>query len=117
MIDNVQYTAVVVSESDLNIPETDKVEGSYGLTYFRLTQQVPYLEDGVRGTLTLALDSRESVIMVPEAAINYLKGRTVVYYQDENGIKAYKEVEVGLVADGMAEILSGLVEGECIILG
>ena len=117
VIDDTQYIAVVVSESDLNIPETDKVEGAYGLTYFQLTEQVPYLEDGVRGTVTLELDCRESVLMVPEAAINYLKGKTVVYYEDENGIKAYKEVEVGLVADDMAEILSGVAEGERIILG
>jgi hypothetical protein len=39
-----------------------------------------------------------------------------VYYQDEHGMKNYKIVEVGMAANGMIEVISGLTEGECIII-
>ena len=45
-----------------------------------------------------------------------IRSNGIVYYQDANGLKAYKEVEIGLTADGMVEIVSGLTEGESIIL-
>ena len=73
------------------------------------------LEDGDRGTLTLTLDSREDVLMVPESAVTTANGESIVYYQDAEGMKAYKPVETGLVANGMVEILSGLSEGESVI--
>jgi multidrug efflux pump subunit AcrA (membrane-fusion protein) len=41
----------------------------------------------------------------------------MVYYVDEEGMRAYKPVEIGIAANGMVEILSGLEEGETIILG
>lgn len=116
-VDEEEYTAVVVSETDIGLPETEKVEGTYAFTYFRLKEQAAQLEDGDRGVLTLVLDSREDVLMIPESAVTRTKNKTVVYYQDANGLKAYKTVEVGLVASDMIEIISGLAEGECVIVG
>jgi multidrug efflux pump subunit AcrA (membrane-fusion protein) len=67
--------------------------------------------------LELVLDSRENVLMIPEAAVAKTNGKTIVYYQDENGLKVYKPVQIGLTAEGMTEIVSGLTEGECVIAG
>lgn len=39
-----------------------------------------------------------------------------VYVQDENGLRAMAEVETGFEADGFVEILSGLEEGDAVIL-
>jgi len=39
-----------------------------------------------------------------------------VYFQDEEGMKNIKRVETGLVADGMVEIVSGLTDGDSVIL-
>lgn len=55
--------------------------------------------------------------MVPDSAVTKIAGKTIVYYQDENGLKVYKTVEIGLSANGMTEIVSGLVPGECVIAG
>lgn len=112
-----EYSAVVVSEAELGIPESEKTEGSYALTYFKLKDPTVYLEDGDVGMITLVLEAREGVLLIPESAVIPFKGRNIVYYQDKNGMKAYKEVEVGLDADGMIEIKAGLTEGECIIAG
>ena len=116
-VDDTQYLAQVVSETDIGLPETDKTNAIYALTYFQLKEQTPYLEDGDRGSVTLVLDSREDVLMIPESAVSNTKGNTVVYYQDEHGMKNHKIVEVGMAANGMIEVISGLTEGECIITG
>ena len=102
-VGDAQYLAQVVSDTDIGLPETDK------------TIEL-YLEDGDRGSVTLVLDSREDVLMIPESAVSNTKGNTVVYYQDEHGMKNYKIVEVGMAANGMIEVISGLTEGECIII-
>ena len=39
-----------------------------------------------------------------------------MFYEDENGLKAYKEVTIGYEADGKVEILDGLEEGDLVIL-
>ena len=112
-----QYRTQVVSEETLGLPESDKTDEIYGLTYFQLLEQASTLEDGARGTVTVVLDTREDVLMIPASAVTNLKNETVVYYQDEHGMKNYKIVEVGMEADGMVEIIAGLTEGECIITG
>ena len=112
-----QYRTQVVSEEELGLPESDKTDEIYGLTYFQLLEQASTLEDGARGTVTVVLDTREDVLMIPASAVTNLKNETVVYYQDEHGMKNYKIVEVGMEADGMVEIIAGLTEGECIITG
>ena len=38
------------------------------------------------------------------------------YYQDEEGMRAYKNVVVGLEADKMIEVVSGLEEGDLVIV-
>ncbi len=114
---NEAYTAVAVSEEELGIPVPDKSEKLPATVYFRLKDAAVQLEDGDRGMLDLVLDTREDVLMVPETAVKKTKGKTIVYYQDENGLKMYKTVEIGLTADGMIEIVSGLAQGECVIAG
>ena len=38
------------------------------------------------------------------------------YYQDENGMRALKNVTTGLEANKMIEIVSGLEEGDMVIV-
>lgn len=116
-IQNTPYEAVALSEAELGIPETSKKEGVSATVYLRLKDAAVQLEDGDRGMLELVLDSREDVLMVPQTAVAQAQGKTIVYYQDENGLKLYKTVEVGLTANGMTQIISGLVEGDCVIAG
>ena len=84
--------------------------------YFALTQPAFTLEGNDRGTLVLVLDERTDVLRVPSGAISTINGEAVVYYQSESGFKTYKNVTIGLEAEGMVEIISGLEEGEEVIV-
>lgn len=74
------------------------------------------LESGDRGTLTLTLDTREDTLYVNSKAISRADGRAFVYYIDEGGMRRMQEVETGLETGKLTEILSGLDEGDEIIL-
>ena len=111
-----EYEAVVVSEAELGLEETEKIEGEKAYVYLQLKEPAFDLKVNTMGTFSVCRDTRENVLMVPEHAVTSQKGNSIVYYQDESGLKAYKQVETGLVADGMVEIVSGVTEGEVIIL-
>jgi multidrug efflux pump subunit AcrA (membrane-fusion protein) len=68
------------------------------------------------GSITVSLGSRQNVLAVPSKAISHVGDQTVVYYLDEDGLRTYKPIETGFVANGMTEILSGLEEGEIVIV-
>lgn len=111
-----EYEAIVVSEEELGLKPTEKVEGESAYVYLKLKNPAFDLEDGERGTLTIVLDSREDVLKVPQSAVTSANGEYIVYYQDEEGMKTYKPVEIGLEAEKMVEIISGLDEGESVIV-
>lgn len=107
----------VVSEETLGIPVTEKVEGKKGYVYFRLVQPNPGLEEGDYGSIDVELERRVDVLHVPSSAIKTAGDMHLVYYQREDGMKGYKEVEVGATIGKRTEIISGLTEGEEIIAG
>ena len=115
-VNKTEYETVVVSEAEIGIEETEKQEGEKGYVYLKLKDPAFNLEEQARGTLVLLLDSRTDVLMVSKSAISTANGQSVVYYQDENGLKTYKQVETGLTVNGMVEIISGLTEGESVIV-
>ena len=115
-VDETEYETVVVSETEIGLEETDKQEGEKCCVYLKLKDPVLDLEEQESGTMILILDSRTDVLMVPKSAVSTANGQSIVYYQDENGLKTYKQVETGLTADGMVEIISGLTEGESVIV-
>jgi len=110
------YAAVVADETTLGLPAQVKREGEKTYVYLILSQPDLTLSDGDRGTITVTLDTREDVLTLPSKAVTSASGQKIVYYQDEEGMKNIKAVETGLVANGLTEITSGLVEGEAVIL-
>ena len=111
------YAATTVPASVLGLPDSEKVEGRAAEIYFQLHFPAPELSSGASGVVVVRLDFRENVLTLPEKAIDTINGQSVVYYQDELGLKSYKIVTTGLIAGGKIEILSGLSEGEQVIVG
>ena len=110
-----EYEAVVTSEAELGLPETEKTEGKRGVVYFKLTQPALDLEDNDRGSLELVLDTREDALLLPEKAVSLMGDKQVVYYLDEEGVRRFREVTTGLAANGQIEVLSGVSEGDEVI--
>lgn len=107
----------VVDEETLGIAAKEKTPGERGYVYFLLTEPAAGLEDGDSGSVQLELQRLENVLYVPVKAVITAGELSLVYYQNEVGLKAYKEVEVGAKIGQNLEIISGLTEGEEIIVG
>ena len=84
--------------------------------YFALDQPAFDLKDGDTGNLEIVLDERLGVLHVPAKAVSAANGQPIVYYLRDDGMKAYKYVETGATIDARTEILSGLEEGESVII-
>ncbi len=76
---------------------------------------MPIIKPGMTANVTVETDKREGVIIAPQRAIRELNGtKTVEVLVD--GKPQERDVVVGLRGDdGLAEIISGLLEGEDVI--
>ena len=115
-IQGAEYEAIVAAEEEVGQPEQEKTEGKRAYVYFMLKTPSLEIKDGAHGTIALVVDTRKDVLMLPEKAVTKAGDQKIVYYLDENGLKAYKPIEVGLEADKMLEVVSGLTENEAVIL-
>lgn len=110
------YQAVAADAEDLGLKPENRVPGKRGNVYFVLSEPAYELKDGDSGTVEFMLDARYDVLNVPADAVSEADGRPIVYCLREDGMKAWKAVEIGVTINGRTEILSGLVEGEIIVV-
>lgn len=73
------------------------------------------MDVGARGTIKLLLATKEKVLTIPKAALHSNEEFHYVYYLDENGVRNYKKVSVGLIGDSLVQITDGLKENDSII--
>lgn len=91
-------------------------EGNNYFYYFQLDTPDPSLQNGTQGKVLVELERRPDVLYLPDETIRKADGKTGVYFENENGVREMKFVEIGLTADHKVEIKSGLTEGEIIII-
>lgn len=108
--------AVVTDEETLGIEKKEKIADKIAPVYLVLSEPNFQLEDGDYGYYTLVLDERYDVLHVSKDAISYAGEQPIVYYVRPDGMKAYKTVEIGITVNDRIEIISGLEEGEQIIV-
>lgn len=102
----------------ISIDPTEKL--IEGVVYYKVKIDLEELPDGVKPGMTADLiiktAFRENVLIIPEDAIQEKDGKTIVQILKNETIEE-KEIKVGLEgSDNMVEIVSGLLEGEKIIL-
>jgi RND family efflux transporter MFP subunit len=73
------------------------------------------LKGGLYAETSLVVDRRDGVIAVPQYALLEVDQATIVYVA-EDGVARRREVEVGLTLGDTAEIISGLSEGEQVVV-
>lgn len=110
----VEYEAVVTDAASLGIEEKN-LGNQKRTVYLELLTPAAELEAGDRGTLVVVMDTRENVLRISEKAVSRANGDYIVYYLNDEGIRSYKTVELGLNAEGWYEVLGGLTEGEGVI--
>ncbi len=92
------------------------IDETEGVMRFELTVPRYDMTLGQRVLYSLVLEEKENVLSIPKTAVHYAGEETYVYYFDEAGNRQIKKIEVGLQADSGIEVLSGLAEGEEVIL-
>ncbi|MBQ7774710.1 MAG: hypothetical protein IJ379_02225, partial [Lachnospiraceae bacterium] len=84
--------------------------------YFRLVDEDYNPNNTVLGRITLVLEQKENALSLNDDAIHISGEEYYVYTLDENNVRRMQFVEIGLWGDGEVEILSGLSEGDRVIL-
>lgn len=76
----------------------------------------PALTAGSTGTIYYIRQQKENVLYLPSKGVIESDKGYFVYIEDPDGLKTVREIETGLIAGGKTEIISGLKEGDSIIL-
>lgn len=74
------------------------------------------IEVGDSGTMTIETDRRTQVLYVPASAVHRADDGEYVYVLGQDNVREVKWIETGLYGDQDVEIISGLVEGERVIV-
>ena len=89
---------------------------SYAVTV-TLTDPPAALKSGMTADITITTASATNVLTVPAAALSGSTGNYTVRVLGPDGTPQVRPVEVGLVTSSLAEITSGLNQGEAVITG
>lgn len=84
--------------------------------YFQLTEQDYELEIGTRGSMMVTLESAEDVLYISSAAVHQAGDDYYVYMVDDEGMRSVQYIEVGVIGKQSVEIVSGLNEGDYVVL-
>lgn len=94
-----------------------------GVTVYSVTLAIDgdeQLKLGMNGTATIQIEERSDVLLVPIAALNASRGSSYVWLksdeaaEDEPGVRT--TVETGLSDETYAEVVSGLGEGDVVLI-
>lgn len=96
---------------------------SGGVTVYNVTLTIEgdeRLRFGMNGTATIHIEERNDVILVPLTALNASRGQSYVWLKSEDaadgepGVRTM--VETGLSDENYAQVISGLNEGDVILI-
>jgi len=82
-----------------------------------LVEDTEVLRPGMTGNVSIFIDRKEGVLLVPVEAVFDKDGQAMVEVLDEDGRPQAVPVELGLINSRVAEIVSGLEEGQLVITG
>lgn len=74
------------------------------------------LEVGVTGIMDVVVSRRTQVLTIPPRAVKQAGERTYVYVLNDDGMREVKWIETGVYGSDAVEVLSGLEEGDKVIV-
>jgi HlyD family secretion protein len=91
-----------------------------GVVYYEVNISFDAGDKGVKPGMTadvvIEVNKKENVLIIPRQALKKVNGDKVVEVFENNEVKE-KKIEIGLEGEDNIEIISGLVEGEKVVLG
>ncbi len=90
-------------------------EGGKAYTTFKFTGDASDVEIGGYGVITLFKDKKENVLSVPKSALRKDENGYFVYVM-KGGDSVYTSVKIGITDGAYTEILSGISEGDMIMV-
>lgn len=97
------------------LPSTTSGTAAYPVT-IAVTGSPEGLYDGISVTAQIIYERRSEVLTVPAAAVTTADGTSTVTLVADDGSQTETVVEVGETADSLTEILSGLSEGDEVLV-
>jgi RND family efflux transporter MFP subunit len=93
--------------------------GTYNVEIALSPEAAPYLTGGLTATAEILVDEHKDVLLIPNSALHVQGTENWVYVieEDQIGQMEQRQVQVGLQSRTQTEILSGLNEGEKVLLG
>ncbi|MDD5640185.1 MAG: efflux RND transporter periplasmic adaptor subunit [Syntrophales bacterium] len=89
-------------------------KGSFFLVRCEVSKVNPKLKVGLSAIVTIPMEEKDQVIVVPLASLDRKDGEPGVYLVEGKNLE-FRPVKVGLTNNEMAEITEGLAEGEQIL--
>lgn len=114
---DVKYKNTAFRGEVVSNPATLPIDANKNLrnvAFFKINDLPKETQIGESADITLILEKKEDVIVVPRSLVNSFGGRNYVQVL-ENGIKYERDVELGLQTATEVEIKKGLKEGDKII--
>lgn len=79
-------------------------------------QQQIQLREGLTVTVTITVEQKTNVLLVPNRAITRQGGQNLVRVQKEDGAIESRPIEIGINDFQYTEVLEGLSEGEQVVV-
>ncbi|MBZ9577722.1 efflux RND transporter periplasmic adaptor subunit [Patescibacteria group bacterium] len=101
----------------ISIDPAEKLIG--GIVYYGITIDFEETKEGIKPGMTADIiiesDKKENVLVIPKRAVKKMDGKKIVQVFKDGEVKE-REIEIGLEGDEFFEIISGLSEGEEVVI-
>lgn len=111
----VALAAKVSSVSPVGVRSSGVVNYAVSLAINSLPPDLP-LRESMTALATITTDKRENALLVPNRAVRVVSGRRIVMVATGPTISEARPVTVGMANDQFTEILSGLNDGDVVVV-
>ena len=111
-LNRVPYLAVVIDPNEFGIDR-----GRDDEIYLIFADESPVVPERSLATVHVVVNTAYDVLQVPWRAVRRVGDRVFVYVLNEYGTRVLRDIEVGLRGNHAYEIISGLSEGEVVVIG
>ena len=102
----------------VSIDPAEKLIG--GVVYYKVTISFEEGKEGIKSGMTADIiiesEKKENVLVIPKGTVEKINGKNIVQVFKDGEVEE-REIEIGLKGDDFIEVISGLEEGEEVVVG